>query len=160
MSEITSPRQSVLVTSRAVIDSNIKDDIITLDWHMPASFSPQLYAISVGKTRFSHKMIRSSGVFVVNFMPFHLYNEVLYCGRHSGEFEDKFKESGLIKEEAEKIDCCKVKEAIAFLECEVISEIDSGDHTIFIGRVVKDGLKHDAKRVFHKSGDKFITTTD
>ena len=57
MSELTDPRQVILVSSRAEMDilgkKELKDNIITLAWHMPVSFNPKLYAIAIGKTRFS-----------------------------------------------------------------------------------------------------------
>lgn len=59
---LTNPRQTVLVTCRD------KDNIITLDWHTPLSFYPMMYAISVGKTRYSLELIRKSKCSVVNFI--------------------------------------------------------------------------------------------
>jgi len=163
---IYNPRQTILVTcSENVKDKfsgkeEIKDNIITLDWHMPVSFKPFIYAIAVGKERFSHSLIKESMVFVVNFMGFHLEEEVLFCGRHSGEHMDKFEESGLTKEEAEKVHCYRVKEALAFLECEVINSIDAGDHTLFIGKVVYSEEKEKGKRLFHREVDEFTTTKE
>ena len=139
MSDVTDPRQVVLVSCRANIkdrftgEENQKDNIITVAWHMPTSFKPELYTISVGKTRLGCEMIGKSRCFVVNFMPFSLKEKVLFCGTHSGEKIDKFKEAGLTKEESEKIDCPRIKEACAFMECEVVNEIETGDHVIFIG---------------------------
>ncbi len=156
MLNIFNPRQTILVTTRY----KEKDNIITLDWHMPVSFFPPLYAIAVGKTRFSHNLIKKSKVFVVNFMPFELKEKVLFCGRNSGRNMDKFKEAKLEKEESEKIDCPRLKDAIAFLECKVVKEIDAGDHTIFIGEILNHKLKIKEKRVFHTFDDNFTTTVD
>jgi len=164
MFDIINPRQTILVSCRAEITDRfsnkqiIKDNLITVDWHTPISFNPQLYAISIGKERFSSKLIKESKCFVVNFMPYSLKKQVLFCGRNSGEFIDKFKETGLEKEEAEKIDCCRVKQALAFIECSVIKEIELGDHILFVGKVLKSKLKEYDKRLFHLEGDKFTTT--
>ncbi|MDP7141442.1 MAG: flavin reductase family protein [Candidatus Woesearchaeota archaeon] len=165
MPSIYNPRQTVLVTCSEVIENKFtgreeeKDNIITVDWHTPLSFKPFFYAIAIGKTRFSHKLIKESMVFVVNFMPFHLKKEVLYCGRHTGEHLDKFEGSGLTKEEADKIHCCKIKEALAHIECEVVNSIDISDHTLFIGKVVYSEEKDDeGRRIFHTEGDNFVTT--
>jgi len=162
--DVAYPRQVILVTSRAEIKpkfsikKEIKDNIMTLSWHSPVSFNPELYAVMIGKERFSYGLIHESKVFVVNFMPYKLKKEVLFCGRISGENIDKFKETGLIKEEAETIDCCRIKQALACLECEVINEIDAGDHVIFIGKVLKTVSKREEKRVFQVKGDVFTTT--
>lgn len=162
MSEITNPRQVILVTSRSKVDilgkEAVKDNIMTLAWHMPCSFNPELYAISVGKQRYSHQLIHESKVFAVNFIPFSLEEKALFCGTHSGEHLDKFEAARLTKEECDKIDCCRIKEAIAYIECEVIDEIEAGDHTIFIGKVLNSSVtKHD-KRLFQSIGRKFTTT--
>ena len=99
-----------------------------------------------------------SKVFVINFMPFELKKQVLFCGRTSGEAIDKFKETGLIKEEAETIDCPRIKQAAGCLECEVVNEIDAGDHVIIIGEVLKSIKKKESKKIFQKHGDVFTTT--
>lgn len=153
ISEIANPLQVVLVTSRY----KEKDNILTLAWHMPVSFDPPLYAISAGKTRFSTSLIQKSKCFVVNFVPFELKDKVLFCGTNSGKNMDKFKESNLLKEKSEKIDCPRIKEASGFLECKVINEIDAGDHIIFIAEVVNSGLKKKTGRIYHLQGGDFAT---
>jgi len=164
ISDIANPRQVVLVTSRAEIkkrfstEHDIKDNIFTLAWHMPVSFEPPLYAISAGKTRYSTGLIQKSKVFAVNFMDIKFKKEVLLCGRNTGEHIDKFKEAGFAKEESEKIDCPRIKQASGFLECHVVNEVEAGDHIIFIGKVLNMGLKKQGKRIFQKGGDVFTTT--
>ncbi|MAG07860.1 hypothetical protein CMO89_00125 [Candidatus Woesearchaeota archaeon] len=166
MLPIFNPRQTILVTCREKIADkftgreHIKDNIITLDWHMPVSFQPFLYAIAIGKKRFSHNLIKESMVFVVNFMPYHLEEEVLDCGRHSGAHMDKFEKTGLAKEEADRIDCPRIRQALAILECEIINSIDAGDHTVFISKVVHSEEKEKGKRLFHTEGDEFTTTKE
>ena len=164
ISDVANPRQVILVTSRAEIKTKFspepvtKDNIFTLAWHMPVSVDPPLFAISAGKTRYSAKLIHESKVFVVNFMPLKLKGEVLFCGRHRGEDVDKFKETGLEKEEADKVDCPRIKQALGYLECHVVNEIEAGDHIIFIGKVLNMNLKTQDKRIFQKGGDVFTTT--
>ena len=153
---LTNPRQVVLVTS----SYKNKDNVITLDWHTPLSFDPMLYAIAVAKVRFSCELIKKSKVFIVNFMSTDYEKEILYCGRHSGRDLDKFKSTGLTREKAEKILCPRLREALAFLECQVIKEIETGDHILFIGKVVNYQLKKKGKRLFHLWADKFTTTKE
>ena len=88
MSELNGPRQVVIVTCR----HGGKDNAITLAWHMPTSHSPAMYAISVGKTRFSHGMIKGSGVFCVNFMSSEQKNAMEVCGSVSGSDWPKWAE--------------------------------------------------------------------
>ena len=157
MSELTDPRQVILVTCREEMDilgkKQVKDNIITIAWHMPVSFDPNLYAISVGKTRFSCEVITKSKAFVVNFVPFTLKDKALICGTKSGTHIDKFKESGLGKEEAKSVDCPRIKEALGYIECEVVNEVDAGDHIIFIGKVLNSEVKKTGKRLMQKEKD-------
>lgn len=162
MPKITNPRQVILVTSRANIPilgkEVVKDNIITLAWNMPVSFEPMLYAIAIGKTRFSCKLIQKSKAFVVNFVSPELEKQALYCGSHSGDDTDKFKGAKLTKEEAKKLDCPRIKEAIGYFECKVINEVDAGDHIIFVGKIVNSELKKEGKRLIYKGNNEFTTT--
>lgn len=165
MPSIYNPSQVVLVTSRAEIDiigkEVVKDDIITLSWHMPVSFDPAIYAVAIGKSKFSAKLIGKSGVFVVNFIPQTLEKQAIFCGTHHGEHMDKFRETGLTREEAEKIECPRIKEALAYIECELVNTVEAGDHYIFIGKVVNSAERGQGKRLFQKpsaTGYKFTTT--
>ena len=135
------------------VPKEVKDNIITLAWHMPVSFEPKLYAIAIGKTRFSAGMINKSKAFVVNFVPFSLKDKALVCGTKTGAHIDKFEESGLTKEESDSVDCARIKEALGYMECEVVNEVDCGDHTIYIGKVLHSNVKKDEKRLMQKDKD-------
>ena len=162
--DVAYPRQVILVSCRGEVkkkfspDKEIKDNVLTLSWHTPMSYDPPLYAVCIGKGKYSLDLIRESSVFVVNFMPFKFKKEVLFCGRNSGEHLDKFKETGLEKEEAEKTDCCRIKQALSYLECEVVNEIEAGDHIIIIGKILNIKKNKKGKRIFQVKGDKFTTT--
>ena len=156
MGKINNPNQIVLVTSRY----GNKDNIMAMTWWTKTSFQPNLYIISVDKSRYSHDLIKKGKCFVINFMPFKLKDRVLFCGTKSGRDVDKFKETGLTKIEAEKINCPVIKESVAYLECKIIKQVPTGEHTIFVGEVVNAKFKKKAKRLFQLQGNKFTTTID
>ncbi len=156
MSKLSGPRQIALVTSR----HKGKDNIITIAWHMPTSFSPNLYAISIDKSRFSHGMISGSGVFCVNFISEAHRDRAELCGNETGRDKDKFRDSGFGKAECTKIDCPRIADALGFLECRVVRKLGTGDHTIFIGEVLNSWLKGPGKRLYHITGSTFTTTID
>lgn len=162
ISEISGPRQTVLITTRAEVkkkftsETEEKDNIMTAAWHMPVSFKPPLYAVSIGKERHSSDMIKNSKTFAVNFVSPEMEKEALECGTVSGELIDKFDRAGLEKKECEKIDCPIIKKASAFLECEVINEISAGDHIIFIGKVVNSKIIKKSSRLFQIKENKFL----
>jgi len=156
------PRQVVLVTCRGKAEllgkTSVRDNIITLAWHSPLSFEPRMYGVCIGKTRFSCRLVKESKVFAVNFISYDLKDKALYCGRNSGASVDKFDGSGLTKDECETIDCCRIDEAESYMECEVVDEIDTGDHIFFVGKVLKEGGSGDRKRLFHLGANGFTST--
>jgi flavin reductase (DIM6/NTAB) family NADH-FMN oxidoreductase RutF len=162
MREAVHPRQVILATVRGETEllgkRVMKDNIITLAWHSPLSFDPPLYGICIGKTRFSCKLLQESKVFAVNFVAYELKEQALFCGRSTGATTDKFEKTGLTKEECETIDCCRIKEATAILECEVIDQFETGDHIFFVGKVNEHIVNDDRKRLFHLGGDRFTST--
>lgn len=157
---LSEPIQTVLVSCRAAIEQMGKkitrDNLIAVDWHMPASINPPLYLISIGNTRFSRQLIESSRCFVVNFVPYSLKDTVLFCGRRSGSHLDKWKEASLAKEEAESVDCPVVALSCGYLECEVVHQYQAGDHVIFAGKVLRQVEKFSCPRLFHVIEDKFV----
>lgn len=131
---------SVLVTVRAPVDVlgkvEIKDNISVVSWHMPASITPMSYAISVKSDDNIKKMISKAGNFVINFMGYEQKSIVLSCEKQDGSFVDLFEFLGITKANSEKVESPRIMEAKAALECRVDHELESGDHTIFIGKVV------------------------
>lgn len=163
MVSINNPRQTVLISCRGPAKIlGVKEDIndiFPLDWHSPASHEPKSYLILVSKKAPALERIRSSKSFVVNFMPYDLKEKIIACGK---EFKkDEFKQVGLTEANSKKlIDCPRIKEAIAWLECEVMQEMDTGDHVLFIGKILYEELTRDAKRPFHIDKELYTTTID
>lgn len=142
-------RPVVLVTSRASVPKRMgagleeRDTITPVDLHMPCGTAPLSYALALKKGSFSSELVQKSRVFVVNFIPDTLKGSASFCGSVSGRHVDKVSKSKLPIEEAEKVDCFRLKDAAAFLECHVTHTVDCGDHELFIGKVlhakVRDG---------------------
>lgn len=144
------PEQIALVTS---VDKHGKPNVLPLGWCMCTSFQPPMLAISVGKTRYSHKLLSEWGEFVVAFPTEDMKKEVLYCGSHSGRDVDKFKESGLKPVRAKKVKPPLITGCIANMECKVVGKLDSGDHTIFVGEIVASHIEDIEKRRLYSLGN-------
>ncbi len=159
---LSKPHQTVLVSCKGTFDmmgkSKNVDNLITVDWHMPSSIEPPLYLISIGRKRFSLNLIKQTKVFAVNFMPHGFEKQVMFCGENSGMKTDKYSETGLTPLECESIDCKMVKEASAVIECEVINDFETGDHIVFVGKVLKTHSFKEGKRILHIGGNEFTTT--
>jgi len=79
--------------------------------------------------------------------------EVLYCGTHSGREVDKFKETGLVAVPAKKVRPPLIEGCVANFECKVVGEIETGDHTIFVGEVVAAHVSEEKKRRLYNLGN-------
>lgn len=161
MSRITGPRQVAIITCRNKNENRKIDNSITVAWHTQLSFEPFLYGIAIGKTRYSCDIIRTSKCFCVNFISAKLKQLALDIGRVSGRITDKDKilsKHNVKKIECKCIDCFRLDKAIAWLECEVIKQIDVGDHILFVGRVIygeQTSQASKAKRLMHIAKDLF-----
>ena len=127
------PEQIVLAVTVAPGD---KVNVITLGWSMLCSHEPQLMAISVGNTRYSYELLTRSDEFVLAFPGRNMAKEALFCGTHSGREVDKIAETGLELSAAREISVPLLKQAVANFEMRVTDRLTTGDHTIFIGRVL------------------------
>ena len=136
------------------------EDIFPSDWHSPASYDPPRYAIFISKKMIAADIIRDSKTFVVNFMNFNDRDTIIAAGKHGGEYHQKAKQIGIELAEADHIlDCPKIKNATGWLECEVIQELDVGDHILFLAKVIHAELTDKtAKRPFHIDGENYTTT--
>jgi flavin reductase (DIM6/NTAB) family NADH-FMN oxidoreductase RutF len=158
------PRHTVLVTS---MDEEGTPNIITLAWSMVTSFTPPMVAISVAPARYSHDLIKNGGEFVVNIPPMEIVGETLFCGRNSGKAVDKFAASGLTPLPSSQVRPPWIKECVAHLECKVVNEVSTGDHTIFVGEVLEAGVDEGLfengfdpdkiRPIFHMGHDDFVT---
>ncbi|MCS7120891.1 MAG: flavin reductase family protein [Nitrososphaerota archaeon] len=157
------PMHTVLVSCTG---KNGKPNIITLAWIMPTSISPPLLAISIAPRRHSHSLIQETEEFVVNIPTLEILDATFYCGRVSGRDRDKFKEAKLTPLPAKKVKPPIIAECIAHLECKLYNELQTGDHTIFVGEIVEAYVNKEcftssgyelekARMIFHLGGDEF-----
>ncbi|MHA1593990.1 MAG: flavin reductase family protein [Candidatus Baldrarchaeia archaeon] len=127
------PRLTVLVTARGK-EGNI--NVMTVSWISIASWNPPCVAIFIAPERYTYQLIKESGEFVVNVPTIDLLQKVDLCGSVSGREIDKFKEAGLTPISSLKVKAPSIKECIAHLECQLIKEVETGDHVMLLGRVI------------------------
>jgi flavin reductase (DIM6/NTAB) family NADH-FMN oxidoreductase RutF len=123
----------VLVTS----GGREKPNIITIAWVMPVRKDPPMLAVSVGRRRHSHGLIVEHGEFAVCVPPASLLDQVWQCGRVSGASVDKFEATGLRPSPSREIGTPGIEQCVANIECRLASSHDAGDHTIFVGEVLR-----------------------
>lgn len=145
------PVPAVMVS---VADKEGNSNIFTVAWTGTVCTNPPMLTISVRPERYSYRMIRETGEFVVNLTTEKLAYATDYCGVKSGRDTDKWKDTGLTKEEASKVSVPVIKECPVNLECRVVRVDELGSHHMFLAEVVAvdvDEAYMDEKDTFHLS---------
>ena len=143
------PLPAVLVTVR---DKEGRDNMITIAWAGTACTNPPMLYISVRPERYSYKALRETGEFVVNLTTKDMAKAVDYCGVRSGKDVDKFKQTGLQKGEASKVNVSVIEDSPVNIECKVRELLELGSHHMFLADVVHvtvDDRYMDEKGTFH-----------
>ena len=110
-------------------------NLITLEWFMRTSIQPPMFAISIGHMRYTHECLQESRYFNLVLPSVEMKPLCAMAGSSSGREIDKF-EHGKVQFVWGKLHKLPVpKDAVAVFECEVVTQVRSGDHTIFVGEV-------------------------
>lgn len=126
------PVPAVLVTSGDMKNSNI----MTVAWTGTICSDPAMTYISVRPNRYSYKLIKESGEFVINLTTRDLTFATDWCGVKSGKDIDKFKEMHLTKQKANFVKCPLIAESPVSIECKVVEIKELGSHDMFIAEVL------------------------
>lgn len=153
--EAIKPESCIFVIS---VDENGRPSGMINAWHMKCSREPALFAVSLLKTGYTHKLIRQSKEFAVAMANKELEKEVLFFGTTHGNEVDKFKETGIETIKAKFIKSPLLKKATVNFECILDREIDVGDHIIFIGKILNSYINPGKKVLMgmRKTNDKRV----
>ena len=113
-----------------------KSNIITVAWTGILNTNPATVYISVRPTRYSYKLLKEQGEFVINLTNQKLARATDWCGVKTGAKVDKFKEMNLHKEKANFVKCPMIKESPVSVECKVKEIKEIGSHHMFIADVL------------------------
>ncbi|MBW1917678.1 MAG: flavin reductase [Deltaproteobacteria bacterium] len=138
-----------VLTSR---DGN-KVNGMTAAWVAQVSFKPLLIMVSVAFTRYSHELIKKSGIFALNVLTTEQVDLGKRFGYKSGRRVDKF--AGLSYDTA-VTGAPILPEAYAYLDLKLVHTYPAGDHDLFIGEVVDAKILHpEAKPLIFKASTFF-----
>lgn len=160
------PRPVVLVS--CIDPETEKPNIITIAWAVPLSINPPLVGFLVAPKRYSHELISRAKEFVINIPTIEMLDKAIKCGKVSGRHHDKFAEFGLTPKPGKVIRTPIIEECVVHMECKLVNQVTTGDHTLFIGEAVAayadegafDGELIDIERVqniYQVGGDVFTT---
>jgi flavin reductase (DIM6/NTAB) family NADH-FMN oxidoreductase RutF len=130
---LSAPFPYALVTS---LDEKERPNAMGVAWVTRTSFEPFLILISIDRRRYSHEGIRMHKEFVVNYPSLDQADAALICGTKSGRDGDKIKLAGLKLADSKAVKVPTIEGATVAFECRVIDQFETGDHTVFVGKVV------------------------
>ena len=127
-----------------------KFNLITIEWFMRTSLKPPMFAISIGYSRFSYECLQKYRFFNLCFPSKELAKETLLCGTKSGRDINKLEVTCLEWFKGRLAQLPIIKNAVANFECEITTQVKSGDHTIFVGEVKHSWLNEEKEVLTRK----------
>ena len=147
MTAIATTKNPAKIAIAVVKDKNDKINMITLEWFMRTSIKPPMFAISIGHTRYSYECLQNFRYFNLCIPSKEMVKAAEICGTKSGRNIDKLK---LINQDwfFGKLKKLPIfKDALVNFECEVVTQVRSGDHTIYVGEVKYSWLNEEKKNL-------------
>lgn len=126
------PAPAVLVSCGTAEWSNI----VTLAWVGTLCSNPPLIGIGLRPSRYSYRLIREIGEFVVNIPRADQTELVDLCGTVSGRDVDKWAACRFARGPARKVRVPVIAQCPVNIECRVRQTLALGTHDLFIGEVI------------------------
>ena len=143
---------AALVHGVYVVTTRLADRVngMTAAWVSQVSLNPLLVMVSIAPPRYSHRLIKESGIFAINVLTTDQVELGKRFGYKSGRKVDKF--AGL--DYITAITGAPIlPQAYAYLDLKLADTFPAGDHTLFVGAVVDAKVLHPQAQplVFKKS---------
>ncbi len=113
-----------------------KNNVMPATFVTPLSFEPPLVGVAIHPTRHSYDMIRNSEEFALNIPSRRLLHHVQYLGSTSGSEVDKFELTKLPTFKARRVEAPLIEGCLAYIECGLEDTLRTGDHVLFVGRIL------------------------
>lgn len=123
-------------------------------WVMQAGFDPPMVSVAVKSGRYVCDWLTQGEPFVLNVIPEKQFDLLKHFGKGFEPGEQAFE--GLAIRHCPR-GVPVLEDCLGHIECEPTSHVDSGDHRIFLAKVVRGGLLSDASPLVHirKSGSNY-----
>ena len=141
-----------LVHGVYVVTTRLEDVVngMTAAWVSQVSLKPLLVMVAVAPSRYSHDLIKKSGLFAINVLDRDQADLGKRFGFKSGRQVDKFAGLSLT---TGTTGAPILPQAYAYLELKLRETFSAGDHTLLVGEVVAAKVLHPQTQplVFKKS---------
>jgi flavin reductase (DIM6/NTAB) family NADH-FMN oxidoreductase RutF len=126
------PSPKVLVSCRGLDGEN---NALAVGYCCNCSFEPPMVMVGIVPSRYSYKMIKESGCFVVNLVE-ESYRETFdYLGKYSKRDGDKLKAMNVKLEDGKKVNAPILSDCPVNIECSIVDSIVTGSHEMFAGKI-------------------------
>ncbi|MEM8946149.1 MAG: flavin reductase family protein [Planctomycetota bacterium] len=115
-------------------------------WVMQAGFEPPMLSVAVKKGRYVEDWLTDGHAFVVNIVAEKQFDLLKHFG--SG-FDLGVPAFEGVPTEPSSAGVPIISDCLGHLECEPVSHVDSGDHRVFLGKVLRGDLHADAQPMTH-----------
>jgi flavin reductase (DIM6/NTAB) family NADH-FMN oxidoreductase RutF len=115
-------------------------------WVMQAGFEPPMISVALKKGRYVAGWITDGAPFVLNVVGENHKSLVSHFGRGFQRGEEAFEGLKLIRTSS---DIPALGDALGYLECRVVSHIDSADHRVFLAEVTGGSTAADGEPYVH-----------
>lgn len=132
---VAAVKRPAKITFAVVKDKNGKYNTITLEWFMKTSIKPPMLAISIGHSRYSYECLQNFRYFNLCFPSLEMRDAAVLSGSKSGRDIDKIDTMGEDHFPGKLAKLPIFRNAVANFECEIVTQVRSGDHTIFVGEI-------------------------
>lgn len=126
------PMPKILVSCR---DIDGKNNALAVAYCCNCSYDPPMIMVGIVPSRYSYKIVKETGVFVVNLVTKEQKEMFDYLGSHSGKDEDKFSKLNIKVEEGLKVNAPLLVDCPINIECKVVDSVVTGSHEMFIGKI-------------------------
>lgn len=138
-------RSTTWTACEALIGAGVeKPNFMTLGVMGNPCSDPPIAAISLKPYRYTYKLIRETGQFVINFPTAQMVREMEFAGMYSGQHIDKWKVCGFTPIKGKVVDVPLIAECPVNIECVLLHEIRfqrddgrEGSHVLVVGKMVQ-----------------------
>ena len=131
--KLSSPLPFALITAN---DEQDRPNAIGVSWVSISSWDPWLFLVSIAPERYSHRCIEHSSEFVINYPSENMASAAWKCSTQSGQKINKFKEFGIEAIPSLKVKPPRLKGSTVCIECRLVDQFTTGDHTVFVGEAI------------------------
>lgn len=126
------PAPKVLVSCRGI---DGEDNVLAVAYCGNCSYDPPMVMVGIVPSRYSYKMIKESGCFVVNLVDESNKEVFDYMGSHSKRDGDKIAHMKVKLEDGKSVNAPILADCPVNIECTIVDSIVTGSHEMFVGKI-------------------------